>query len=277
MIIHSNIAVLVTCHNRKTHTVNCLIALYNQIGIGRDYNLQVFLVDDGSTDGTSEAVIKQFPKVNVIQGNGNLYWNRGMHLAWETAATADNFDYYLWLNDDSFLFPNAIINLFKADSIFTSSVIVCGALCSVNEVFSYGLLTRDGQPVINNRKGEVGELMNGNVVLIPKDIFKEVGNLDIVFPHAIGDYDYGLRAIKKGFQIVTTENYVAKCDKNEKLPRWCYSNISIQERIKSLYSPLGNAHPYYFFLYEKRHFGFFTAVKHLLSIHLRLLRPQLWK
>ena len=56
--------------------------------------LKVFLVDDGSTDGTSQAIKEKFPQVNII--NGNLYWSRGMHIAWEKAIIDDlNYDFYL--------------------------------------------------------------------------------------------------------------------------------------------------------------------------------------
>ncbi len=102
MILISTIAVLLTCHNRRDKTIQCVTALYEQAGLEESYSIDVFLVDDASNDGTGEAVKNEFPQVYIIQGNGNLYWNRGMHLAWETAADAQDFDCYLWLNDDTF-------------------------------------------------------------------------------------------------------------------------------------------------------------------------------
>jgi GT2 family glycosyltransferase len=89
------IAVLLTCHNRKDKTVQCITALYSQSGLGKFFIIEVFLVDDASTDGTAEAINSQFQEVNIIQGNGNLFWNRGMHFAWQTAATTKDYDYYL--------------------------------------------------------------------------------------------------------------------------------------------------------------------------------------
>ena len=49
------IAVLMTCHNRRDTTVACLEALMRQEAID-DVRLQVYLVDAGSTDGTVEAI-----------------------------------------------------------------------------------------------------------------------------------------------------------------------------------------------------------------------------
>jgi GT2 family glycosyltransferase len=272
----THIAVLLTSHNRKEKTIECLKALYQCI-LPNDFFFSVFMVDDGSSDGTSIAVAAVFPKVNIIQGNGNLYWNRGMHLAWKTAATSQDFDYYLWLNDDTNLVYNGIIELFEIVKTASSPIIVCGAICNDRNFFSYGLRLKNGNPILPTNLEQKGMFINGNCVLVPRHIYIQVGNLDSVFPHAIGDYDYGLRAIKNGFEILTTKSYIGICNQNEFLPIWCYSKTPLIKRIKNLYSPLGNSHPYYFFIYEKRHFNILLATKHFISIHLRVLVPSLWK
>ncbi len=269
------IAVLVTAHNRKLKTLNCLSCLFEcQLPIG--FEINVFLVDDGSSDSTATAVLQNFPNVNIIHGNGQLFWNRGMHLAWETAAKQD-FDFYLWLNDDTFLYDFAVSLMLKTSLENNHQSIVCGAVCAEDQSFSYGLHTMKGEPILPGSADLKGQLMNGNCVLIPKAVFEKNGNLDSRFPHAIGDFDYGLRAIRKGISIFTTTAFLGECSKNASLPKWCYNTIPLLQRLKALYSPLGNAHPIYFFIYEKRHFGFILAIKHFLSIHLRVMFPSLWK
>lgn len=272
------IAVLLTCHNRINKTLKCLQALYEQQGIEIDYKIEVFLVDDASTDGTSEAVELQFPNVNVISGNGSLYWNRGMHLAWKTAASTKDFDYYVWLNDDTFLFKNAIKMLLNGAYSSKNKAIICGCTISLEtNRISYGGFSEDSKRLI-----PIGELqetysINGNCVLIPRYVYKAIGILDNRFPHAIGDFEYGLRARKHGFSSFISEDYVGSCEGNEKLPIWCSSSVPLKKRIQNLYSPLGNSHPYYFFIFEMKYHGLITAIKHFLSIHLRVLIPSLWK
>jgi len=97
-----SIAVLITCHNRLEKTKACIHSFYNSI-LPENYLFDIFLVDDGSTDGTSETIKKEFEQVNVIQGNGNLYWAGGMRLAWQTALQKQKFDAFLLLNDDVIL------------------------------------------------------------------------------------------------------------------------------------------------------------------------------
>ena len=93
------IAVLMTCHNRRVTTLKCLDAIEAQKDLG-NISLQVYLVDDGCTDGTSEAIGAAHPDVTILAGDGSLYWAGGMRMAWKFAMQED-YDYYLWLNDDT--------------------------------------------------------------------------------------------------------------------------------------------------------------------------------
>lgn len=274
----SYIAVLITCHNRRDKTVRSLECLFNQDQLGSTFKVEVFLVDDGSTDGTSTAVKAKFPDVNIIQGNGSLYWNRGMHMAWQAAKAARDFDYYLWLNDDTDLKPCAIAEMLNCADSTKGKAIVCGAICSsATNSFTYGGRTEKKELVIPNGNLQPCYTINGNCVLVSKTICDHTGILDPVFPHAIGDYEYGLRAIKNGFEIVTTRIFIGYCERNASLPAWCYNSVPLIKRIKALYSPLGNSHPYYFFIFEKKYYGWLQAAKHYFTIHLRALIPALWK
>lgn len=76
------IAILMTVHNRKQKTLACIQKIFNN---STQDDIVCYLVDDGCTDGTKEAVAKLYPKVKVIKGDGYLFWNRGMFLAWEIA------------------------------------------------------------------------------------------------------------------------------------------------------------------------------------------------
>ena len=69
-------AVLLTVFNRKEKTLKCLSRLFAQLPV-EDLQIDVFLTDDGCTDGTAEAVENLFPSVHTLKGNGDLYWNRG--------------------------------------------------------------------------------------------------------------------------------------------------------------------------------------------------------
>ncbi|WP_282148872.1 glycosyltransferase family 2 protein [Algibacter lectus] len=275
-MVIKQIAVLLTCYNRKAKTLQCLQSFYKTLK-DEEALFDIYLVDDGSTDGTSEEITKKFPNVNIIKGNGELYWNRGMLLAWETAKKTKDYDFYLWLNDDVIIKKQGLNTLIK-DYATTPNSIICGAMQSQkSQQISYGGKDKNGNLIIPKSPNRTCTFINGNMVLVPKSIFDAVGLLDPIFPHAIGDYDYGLRAIKKGFKCFASSKYTGYCESNPTLPKWCLPQVKLKNRIKSLYSPLGNSHPYYYFIYEHRHFGLGIALKHYITIHLRLVFPKLWK
>ena len=271
-----SIAALITVHNRKEKTLQCLERL-NKQDLPESNTVDVFLTDDGCTDGTPEAIAEKFPQVNIIRGDGNLFWNRGMYMAWQEAARAKDYDFYLWLNDDTFLFE-AAINLLVgyASEVGDKSIIVASVKSASSDVVTYGgycngkLITPDGTL-------RECDTFNGNCVLVPRYVFNKLGNLDWAYRHAIGDLDYGHRAKRAGLKNYVSPVYLGICEKNHKLPAWARSEVPLCERLKNLYSPLGYAEPMPFFRYERKNLGLAVAVKHFISIHLRVLFPQLWK
>ena len=266
-----------TCHNRKEKTLNCLTNLFNQNGLISEFLIEVFLVDDASIDGTKEEIKAQFPLVNIIEGNGNLFWNRGMYLAWRTAIETREFDFFLWLNDDTFLYKNAISILVQSAKETQSHSVICGSTYSNDEKrISYGGITDKSNLLVPNNTLQEANTFNGNCVLIPKHVCEKVGILDNRFPHAIGDFEYGLRVRKYGLKAFVAKEYIGVCEGFKKLPIWCSSNVPFSKRLKNLYSPLGSAHPYFFFIYEKSYYGVLYACKHFITIHLRLIFPSLW-
>ena len=111
---NKNIAVLLTCFNRKEKTLVCLNSFF-EADMPKGYEFDIYLVDDGSTDGTSEAVKENYPNIEIIKGNGNLYWAGGMRLAWTTALERKDYDAFLLLNDDVILFDDFLDNLIKTE------------------------------------------------------------------------------------------------------------------------------------------------------------------
>ena len=180
-------AILLTCYNRKDQTLECLKSLKKNTLF-----FKIFLVDDGSTDGTAKAVSACYPDVNIITGNGQLYWNRGMHLAWETASKND-FDFYIWINDDIILNGDAFKVILEDYKKVKKESIIVGVFESPEKKITYGGYIKGSTKKIlyPNGKPQKCDYFNGNFVLIPGCVFKKVGNLDPIFPHAQGDFDYG--------------------------------------------------------------------------------------
>lgn len=269
----TSIGVLITCHNRKAKTLKCLEYLLSQ----NKFQVDVFLVDDGSTDGTSDAIRRQFPQVHILKGDGNLFWNRGMILAWKEAAKI-NYDFYLWLNDDTFLFENSL-EILLASSIEkeNQAVIVGTTISEFTKLITYGGRDENGRLIEPNNELQACHHFNGNVVLIPKNVFEKIGFLDSVFHHAMGDFDYGMRAKEKGIQMFIASEIIGYCETHGVFAKWCQVETPFRKRVKMLYNSSCDSNPYQQFVFEKRHFGILKAAFHFLTIHLRVAFPAIWK
>lgn len=237
-----NIAVLITCHNRKDKTLHCLQALFDSVK-PEDIALDVFLVDDGSTDGTAEAVAAVFPGVCIIRGNGSLFWNQGMRMAWKEAVEKGEFDFFLWLNDDTIMDRDALMVLLETDEVIRkeNELRLITAACRASEfsdIFSYGGRT-DIDKVIPNGGIQECKYVNGNLVLIPKELFSKLGYLAANYTHGIGDNDYGLRCLEIGGKCYTTAKFIATCPPNEGIPGLCNPEVSLRKRWQLLHSPKG--------------------------------------
>ncbi len=268
-----SVAVLITCHNRKIKTLECLKSLF-EAKKPKEFLFEIFLVDDGSSDGTGEAVNSLFPNIHIIQGDGNLFWNKGMNLAWQEAQKNGDFDYFLWLNDDTFLYPDV---LQKLQIYLNPNIIIGGStFCKKNNKVSYG-------GYINNRlitptdKFESVDCLNGNFVIVPNEVVKINGILDPYFHHALGDFDYTLRAKKKGIELKLLPFYVGDCESNVNIQFWADSSNNIIDRFKYLYSPLSGCQYPDFFVFDIRHKGLIIAIVHFLTIHLRAISPRFWE
>jgi GT2 family glycosyltransferase len=219
---HARIAVLMTCFNRRALTLRCLASLARQPGFCA---ADLYLVDDGSKDGTGGAVQAMLPGAHVIQGNGSLFWNGGMRLAWSAARATGGADFYLWLNDDVELSADALAMLVAdADAAAPRGqpVIVAAATTdpATGEItygahrtplaarpLRMGLIQPTGQPVM-------ADTISGNIVLVSAAAEAQLGNMSPVYQHIYGDLDYGFRARQAGIPIVLASRPGGTCSAN---------------------------------------------------------------
>jgi GT2 family glycosyltransferase len=238
------IAVLMTCHNRREKTLACLAALHAS-ALPAGLRFQVFVVDDGSTDGTSAAIRVKYPAVDLMSGDGSLFWNAGMRRAFD-AALRGTFDAYLWLNDDTMLYSDALSRLAETGQQLThdngrDAVVVGSTQDAATKELTYGgvvprawwrpmafkMVTPADAPV-------ECESMWGNCVLIPNSIARAVGNLDPSFRHSMGDVDYGLRVRQAGYGIWVMPGYAGTCSTNSPSGTYEDPEVPLRQRLRKM-------------------------------------------
>ncbi len=256
-----SVAVVMTCFNRRDKTIRCLEHLFGQ-GNSMPCTLTVVLVDDASTDGTAGAVQARFPAVHLLAGTGDLYWNRGMRMAFGWALER-GFDFYLWLNDDTLLRPDALATLLG--SFYTAAdvnaVITGSTADDVTGKRSYGGARwkrgwrRELAAIEPDREVLLPcDTVNGNCTLIPNCVAQTLGNLDPVFHHSFGDLDYGFRAKTAGFPLFVAPGFIATCSDNTRAGTWRDNGSSLRQRWAHLNSVKGS--PFHEWqVYCRRHLG----------------------
>ncbi|OQW94160.1 MAG: hypothetical protein BWK79_07335, partial [Beggiatoa sp. IS2] len=96
------ILIIIVTWNKKNYVLDLLASLAMQ-----DYpieSIDVLVIDNASTDGTSEAITSQFPQVKLLCNKENLGGTGGFNtgLQWAFAQPLDYYE-YLWLLDNDVL------------------------------------------------------------------------------------------------------------------------------------------------------------------------------
>ncbi|MER5178805.1 glycosyltransferase family 2 protein [Streptomyces sp. NPDC002896] len=237
-----HIAVLMTCHNRREKTLNALASLDRQHGLPSGLTITVHLVDAGSTDGTVEAVIKDFPDVDITTVGDDVFWGEGMRIA---SHRSRDFDYQLWLNDDVSLADDALSMLLDTSHYAADAAVVVGAMCSSDgKTTTYsGVRRRTGMPwtprymwtALLEPRGYPQPLDTccGNLVLVPRSVYRKIGGIDSRFPHSMGDWDFGLRARKAGFRVYLAPRHAGVCDTGVRNIGWSWEpGIGVREALR---------------------------------------------
>jgi GT2 family glycosyltransferase len=234
--------------------------------------LEVVVCDDGSTDGTGQMLREKFPSVHVTQGNGKLYWGGGMRAAWKKANSIGDFDFYLWLNDDTFLYPNALLRLFQEYETIGKSAILVGACAQPGTTtYAYGGHDEQFMPVPPNGTLQEVTFTNGNLLLIPAAIASKVGSISSAYTHYLGDYDYSFRAIEAGFSCFTSSDYLAECEVSE-VEYWDNPKFPLRKRWQLTHSVKGLA-VFEYVHFKSYHYGKWIGVKCMVEIYLKLFFP----
>lgn len=216
------VAAIVPIHNGRDLTLRFLKSLLE----GDTTPDVVIVVDDGSEDGSAEAIRCQFPAVTVLPGTGNLWWSGAINVAARYAI--EHGATHLWsLNNDCIVDPLALKRLLSTVE-GSQRCVVCpkvrrwpddGRLMSLGGKVNWywrGVTLR-GQGSLDvplyPRLLEA-DWLPGMGLLMPVEAYDGVGGIDQDrFPHYRGDVDFSLRVRALGFQLVVDTEALVYNDK----------------------------------------------------------------
>jgi len=251
------IYIVTTVFNRKKFTMNCLLALSYQTV----RNFKVIIVDDGSTDGTSEMIEKQFPDVILLKEQGNLWWSAATNVGVRYAIN-HGAEYVMTLNDDtlpatdciekmmawSIKKPRALLGVLAIDEK-TNELIYGGEILDWKTGKSEYIL--NNVPVAERNGLHRVNIYPGRGLLIPVETFNEIGLYDSQnFPQTWADLDFATRADKAGYEIFCNYDAQIKIYTEESGGVWLRKNKSWKNYYQHLFGPRGSGNLKWFTIFS---------------------------
>ena len=240
----SKIAVIIPIHNGLEDTKLCLKSIYAALRFsGCDNDVAIIVVDDGSSDGSAEWIRENFPDIEILKGDGTLWWSGAVNYGVKYAIERDA-KYVLLLNNDNVVDKNFFKALKKSIEQYGSESIAAAKVINIIPEFHIKYAGKSFNrktaklilnPMIN--KSIKVNTAGGMGVLIPITVFNRIGFFDENnFPQKCGDADFYLRAENSKIDMFYEPNMIVY-DNNKSTG--FKSNKSIKSIIDAYSYPKG--------------------------------------
>ena len=194
------ISVVVTCYNHENYIEQCLRSIFNQTY----RNIELIVLDDGSTDSSSEViqeVLKESPFVTIFESHENIgvvrTRNKGLNLL--------NGDYFLFVDSDDFLDDRYVEELYDCANNHQADIVYC-------DLYNF----EKDETYLTAQEFDLHNLLESNYIsncsLVKKTILKGIYYDEKLSGKKLEDYDFFLNLIinngaKAVYQPNTKLNY----------------------------------------------------------------------
>jgi len=218
--VTARVTVVVLSWNGREDTMSCLRSL-----AGATYPaLSLIVVDNGSTDGSADAVAGAFPAMDVVRLDSNRGFAGGMNVG-IARAVAGGCDFVMLLNNDTEVEPGFLEALVEALEQDASAAAACsqivfldrpGTVWYAGAAFRpdrghHGRNTGYGEPRLNpEMRPYVTDRACGGAMLLRAVALAELGDFDeSLFAYA-EDTDWSLRAAQRGAAVLVVPASVVR-------------------------------------------------------------------
>ncbi len=198
------IYIFLPVHNRREITNRFIHCLKQQTY----ENYHLVLIDDGSTDGTEEMVRSQVENLTVIKGKGDWWWSGALQQGyrWLRVQRCNPEEVVLIMNDDTRVESDFLEKGLKIldENPQTLLLAECHSQ-TTGRLLDKGIHAdwRKLRFEPAQRAEEINCLSTMGLFLRVGDFFQIGGFYPRLLPHFTSDYEYTLRAHRKGLKLMT--------------------------------------------------------------------------
>lgn len=200
------ILTLVVTYNGAQFIRHCLDSLCQS-----NVSMDVFVVDNASSDSTSEIVGNEYPFCKLIQNKRNVGFGAANNIGL-AYAVENSYDSVFLINQDAVVFPDTLACLLEEQKKFPqygilSPLHLSGKVTTLDYRF-YQYIVNGCPDYIHDlllkrpvRSVYSSRFINAALWLLSITCIRRVGGFDPLFFHTGEDIDYYNRAIYKGFSV----------------------------------------------------------------------------
>lgn len=223
------VTVYMPTHNRASLVVRAIKSI-----LGQSYkNIEIIVVDDGSTDNTTEALKTYAERRQIIYLKNDT--PKGAPFSRNRAINQAKGELITGLDDDDFFLPTRIqmmVKAFDSSDSFVSTGYKVQSVNDTNIVYATAMVIDLDGLLLSN--------IIGNQILVRTNILRELGGFDESLP-AWQDYDMWIRLVRRygpGRRINFQSYVVDKSHTHERIS----TNV---QKIRDAYDRFVSKHPEY--------------------------------
>jgi GT2 family glycosyltransferase len=207
--------VLILNWNGKSLTIECVESVLKS-----DYpNFKILVIDNGSIDGSADALVKRFGgRIKIIENGKNLGYARGFNVGLSYAFGRERSEYCLIMNNDTVIDRSAISEYVKVAESHEKIGFVTGKVYYYDNPNILQTVGKREHPVrwsgghIGKGEEDRGQydmmceryFADDIFTLVSRRLFEDTGGYDPMFFLQSEEYDWQARAKKFGYRIVYT-------------------------------------------------------------------------
>jgi N-acetylglucosaminyl-diphospho-decaprenol L-rhamnosyltransferase len=214
----SEVAAIIINRNTKDFLRSCLASIFEQQFEG---GISIWVVDNGSTDGSQEMVLSEFPGANLVLNDKNVGYAR----ACNQGAGHTSEPYLFFMNSDTVLTPSTTRGLVDCFDEYPDAGVVgprilnddgslqysCREFPSIKDAFLHafvGLFSAENPATVRYKKTDWEhqqetevDWVSGCFMAVRRKTFEDLGGFDERYFMYVEDVDFCWRARQAGWTV----------------------------------------------------------------------------